>query len=533
MTDQNIIQRLNASATGTQWKKIGIRDHHGINVPLFSLHSQHSCGIGEYPDLIPLIDWCHAIGFDVIQLLPLNDTGPETSPYCALSAYALNPIHLGLSHLDHASENSSLNKQISELQQLTTRTQRVDYKSVQTRKDHFLREYYRLYGSTITAQNEYKTFKERQSFWLNDYALFKALKVQQGWHPWEEWPPFLRDPDPSFFSSPPANIKEEADYHIFLQYLCFMQFTNVKAHAEEKNVFIKGDIPILINRESADVWRHRNFFFLDIVAGAPPDMYSQEGQKWGFPLYNWDAIASQQYRWWIERLAVATNFYHIYRIDHIVGFFRIWGIPLQHTARDGRFIPEDTNTWIPHGETIMKVMLANSSMLPIGEDLGTIPPEVRVCLKTLGICGTKVMRWERRWNEDRGYINPKDYPKESMTTVSTHDSETLEIWWKKQTEEAKLYATTRGWTYDPTLTQQQRFAILQASHHSGSLFHINLLNEYLALFPNLVWPNPEDERINFPGTISDRNWSYRTLPFLEEITANAALKQNMTELLNK
>ena len=140
MIDNNMVQNLTNSATGSQWKTIGIKNHHGIALPLFSLHSNKSCGIGEYLDLIPLIDWCQSIGFDVIQLLPLNDTGLETSPYSALSAYALNPIFLSLSQLPGGEETSSLKRQITELQIVTNRTQRVDYKSVQQRKDFFLRE---------------------------------------------------------------------------------------------------------------------------------------------------------------------------------------------------------------------------------------------------------------------------------------------------------------------------------------------------------------------------------------------------------
>ena len=519
MIDNNMVQNLTNSATGSQWKTIGIKNHHGIALPLFSLHSNKSCGIGEYLDLIPLIDWCQSIGFDVIQLLPLNDTGLETSPYSALSAYALNPIFLSLSQLPGGEETSSLKRQITELQIVTNRTQRVDYKSVQQRKDFFLREYYRLHGANITNQEDFKKFTKDNDFWLPQYALFKSIKIQQGWSSWEQWPVF--DPPPS-----------DVNYHIFIQYLCFKQFASVKKHAEEKGVFLKGDIPILINRESADAWHHRNFFLLDLAAGAPPDMYSQEGQKWGFPLYNWDALASENYRWWIERLTVAANLYHIYRIDHIVGFFRIWAIPLSRPARDGHFVPEDRSTWIKHGETIMKVMVENSSMLPIGEDLGTVPPEVRVSLRNLGICGTKVMRWERRWEGDKSFIDPKEYIAESMTTVSTHDSETLEMWWKNQSEEAKLYANSVGWTYTPTLSKKQRFDILNSSHKSGSLFHINLLQEYLALFPEMVWPNPEDERINLPGVISDKNWSYRFLPSIEQIVSNEKLKQDMIKMIS-
>lgn len=525
------MQDLLNTPAGSQWKKIGQTNHHGIVIPLFSLHSKNSCGIGEYPDLIPVIDWCKEVGMDVVQLLPLNDTGLETSPYSALSAFALNPIHLGLSQLPHLDHDTDLRNQISELQKLNNKTQRLDYKNIQNKRNEFLHSYFKKYGSFFLSQPTYKDFKKGNEYWLNDYSAFKALKIAQDWKSWKEWPQEYQNPSPGFIESLPQAIKEDAEFHAFIQFLCFQQFEQVKQFAEEENVKLKGDIPILINRESADVWRHPNQFLLEFAAGAPPDMYAKEGQKWGFPLYKWDVLATDNYQWWKERLRVASHFYHIYRIDHIVGFFRIWGIPLELEAKFGHFIPQDEKLWIPQGETIMCVMLANCSMLPIGEDLGTVPPEVRQCLSQLGICGTKVMRWERYWHGDQSYINPKEYPLDSMTTVSTHDSETLKLWWKNQPQEAELYAASRGWIYSPQLTNQQHFDILAASHASGSLFHMNLLQEYLALIPKMTWPNLEDERINEPGIISDKNWSYRFVPSVEEIIGNEELKQTMKKIV--
>lgn len=528
---QDIQENLLASAAGKQWQNLHIKDHHGIVIPLFSLHSKKSCGIGEYPDLIPLIHWCRQVGFDIIQLLPLNDTGFETSPYSALSAYALNPIHIGLASLPYILDNQDLAKSIQELQRATLQTQRVDYKAIHTKRDNFLRTYYHLFGHNIIATENYLSFKAKQQFWLYDYAIFKAIKIYQKWKSWELWPEEFRNPLSSLLKHLPVDLVKEVEYQTFVQFLCFQQFEAVKKIADKERIYLKGDIPILINRESADTWRHPTLFSLDFSAGAPPDMYSQEGQNWGFPLYNWDNLATENYRWWIERLAVAAQFYHLYRIDHIVGFFRIWAIPLALKAKEGFFTPKDQLKWIPQGEAIMRAMLNNSSMLPIGEDLGTVPPEVKECLRKLGICGTKVMRWERNWDGDQSFIDPRVYPVESMTTVSTHDSESLKLWWKKAPEEAMTYAQSVGWHYDPELKPSQQFEILAQSHHSGSLFHINPLQEYLALIPNMTWPNPEDERINLPGVISEKNWSYRFLPSVEQIVENEELKNHVRDLL--
>lgn len=520
MANQAVKESLLASPAQNQWQKIAIGHHHGVVIPLFSLHTKNSCGIGEFPDLIPIIQWCRNAGFDVVQLLPLNDTGYETSPYSALSAFALNPFHVGLSHLPYLEKDPALAKRITDLQQQTLETQRVDYRAIQAKREDFLRIYYQNYGSIFEDQKNYLDFRKAQDYWLHDYAVFKALKVILDWKSWEEWPLEYRYTTLNI----PKEVEEEAQFHIFIQFLCFQQFEQVKKVADDEDVKLKGDIPILINRESADVWRRPEQFSLEFAAGAPPDLYSSEGQKWGFPLYRWDVHQADNYRWWIERLRTASNLYHIYRIDHIVGFFRIWTIPLDHPAKMGRFTPENESQWIPQGEQIMKIMLENCPMLPIGEDLGIVPIEVRECLKQLGICGTKVMRWERDWHGDQSFTDPKLYPAESMTTVSTHDSDTLKLWWRNFPHEAEFYAKSQGWHYHPELSNAQQFAILLHSHRSGSLFHINLLQEYLAMVPKMTWPNPEDERINFPGIISDRNWSYRFRPSVEEIAGNEKLK---------
>lgn len=525
-TSKDIIE---ISPSAKQWKQIGIHHHHGLNVPLFSLRTKDSSGIGEFKDLIPMIDWCKSLGLDVLQLLPLNDTGLDTSPYSALSAFALNPVHLSLAHLPQAQENSLLNTMLKDLQKYNS-TQRIDYQKLHIGREHFLQEYFKVYGQGILSEDGYRQFIDSNP-WVKGYALFKAMKSYSGWKSWEMWPEEIKNPSETNLKTLETKFEYEIEYLSLIQYLCFRQMQEVKQYAEKAGVFLKGDIPILINRESADVWLNRHLFNMGYAAGAPPDMYSEEGQKWGFPIYNWDLLTQEDYAWWKLRLAAAQNFYHLYRIDHVVGFFRIWAIPIDRKAKEGHFEPRDKSTWIAHGKRIMRMMLESSLMLPIAEDLGVVPPDVRACLKSLGICGTKVMRWERHWEADKSFIPPEDYPPISMTTVSTHDSDTLQLWWIKSPEEAKEYCKFRGWEYSAPLSPEYQMAILYDSHHTPSFFHINLLNEYLALFPELVWPNPEDERINIPGLIADRNWSYRFRPSVEEIVENNLLADAIRDLI--
>lgn len=463
------------------WKPIGFSPHHGIALPLSSLHTKQSCGIGEFLDLIPLIDWCKKMHFDCIQLLPLNDTSGDPSPYNPISSCALDPIYLSLSPF-----NISCPLPL---------TQRLNRPQVLQTKLELLYAHYKKSAPPPASFIQ-------QNPWLHSYADFKAQKGQ---------------PD--------------RDFTYFLQYHCFAQMEQVRAHATSQHIFLQGDIPILLSPDSADVKASPHLFHTNLVAGAPPDLYAPLGQKWGFPLFNWPAMREDHFSWWKQRLSVAERLFHIYRIDHVVGFFRIWGIPKDKKPTEGSFFPPDTKDWFPQGRELLQMMLNATPMLPIAEDLGTIPKGVYPILKELEICSTKVIRWQRNWDTDKSYIPFDQYEPISMTTLSTHDMDPLELWWKKYPAESVPFAAFMKWPYHPILSNKYRFEILRAAHHTSSIFHINPLQEYLALYPELVWPNPADERINVPGTLLPTNWTYRFRPSLEEITAHDGLASSLAQIL--
>ncbi|MBS0654837.1 MAG: 4-alpha-glucanotransferase [Verrucomicrobia bacterium] len=519
---------FNHLPTAKQWHAIGTHPHHGIALALSSIRNPSSSGIGEYLDLIPLIDWCKSIGFDVIQLLPLNDSGADTSPYSAHSAMALHPIYLSLSHLPSVELFPALIEEIEKICQCNS-SQRVNYSQVLHNKEQFLQHYFSLAYPLIHTWPAYISFVEHNS-WVEDYALYKTFKNVYEEKPWWEWPDTIKDANPSTIEALKATYRKEIDFHIFVQFCCFDQWSIVRETADKEGLYLKGDIPILINRDSVDVWLHRALFMLDYAAGAPPDMYNEEGQYWGFPIYNWEAMEKAGYQWWQRRLQLAEKLYHIFRIDHIVGFFKIWAIPLDRPAKEGFFLPKDETLWIGQGEKILHMMISCCGMLPIGEDLGAVPPTVRECLQRLGICGTKVLRWERKWDGDQSFINTADYQPLSLSCVSTHDSETLTQWWNNHPDEARLFAASKGWNCPQKLDPELHRLILQECHSSGSLFHINLLQEYLGVFEELAWENPEDERINIPGLVLDRNWTYRFRPTLEEIITHKPLALLMKSL---
>jgi 4-alpha-glucanotransferase len=517
------------SPTAKQWQKVGIKSHHGIAIPLFSLHSLHSYGIGEWTDLKLLIDFCASVGFDVIQLLPLNDTGQGSSPYSALSAFALNSLFLSLFHLPFLDEYPDLKQELKALPQFS-HASCLHYAKVYEAKNHFLRHYYRLVGPQLIESADYQQFIQTHR-WLKGYAAFKILKTRHQWSEWQSWPKSESQPTEELLNEIVKHDAEEFHWHCLLQFLCDQQLREVKAYALEKNIYLMGDIPILIDRESSDVWLHKDLFYLEYSAGAPPDMFTQEGQNWGFPIYHWSNLSKKNYEWWIDRLKWANRYYDIYRIDHIVGFFRIWSIPSGCKSTEGHFIPTQPELWIDQGQKLLLTLINASDMLPIGEDLGVVPAEARACLNALGICGTRVMRWERRWAENGEFISPNNYAIDSLTTVATHDTETLQQWWKNQPHEAQLFSDFKGWAYHPILSREHHREILWDSHHSNSLFHINPLQEYLTLIPGLSWPNPDDDRINVPGTLSDQNWSYRLPLPLEELNKQNSLKYLMQEMI--
>lgn len=509
--------------TSEHWRRIGTKHHQGIAVSLMSLHSEKSSGMARFCDLIPLADWCKEVGFSIIQLLPLNDSGNGASPYNAISSHALHPIYLSLEDLPHNRDPLPFIPQ----------AKRLDYQKTLQVKEAFLNQYLDKHQEKLASSPEFKKWL-KENGWVVGYALFKTLQEKYHYSHWKEWPEDLRDASSKALDAAIEEHEYEIERHCVIQYLCSQQLNDVYKALTKKGVLLMGDIPILLSPNSADVWLHQGYFDMSLGAGAPPDMYSKEGQSWGFPLYRWEALEKDNFAWWRERLQAAEHYYHIYRIDHVVGFFRIWAVPKDASGKDGFFIPKNEKEWIPQGEKLLKMMLKSTEMLPIGEDLGTIPPEVRTWMRDNGISGTKVMRWEKEWNKkETPFIDPKSYPQFSLTTISTHDSEPLEQWWINAPKEAEQLCTERGWKYQKQLTPDLRKVVLADSHRSNSFFHINFLQEYLALFPDLVWGKPEEERINVPGTIDRTNWTYRTRPSIEYICRHVALKDAVKGILEK
>jgi len=297
----------------------------GVVVPLFSLRSKESVGIGEFLDLVPFGQWAKKCGLDLIQLLPVNDTGEESSPYSARSAFALNPVYIRLQEIEGA--NEILGDEPAKHNKKFAKHQRIPYLEVVRYKRKALRMIFDSKKESISADENFKKWA-KQNHWLHPYATFCALKAENHEASWKDW---------AKKEKPKEN---DVLFQEWMQWIAEEQFLKAVNELNRLNVRLKGDIPILINEDSADVWHSPQFFSLENRAGAPPDMFCYSGQNWAFPTYKWDNLEKENFSWWRDRIKHAAKFYHAYRIDHVLGFFRIWVVPeIEHTGILGHFVP--------------------------------------------------------------------------------------------------------------------------------------------------------------------------------------------------
>ncbi len=320
----------------------------GILTPLSALQTREGIGIGEFADLPLLADWCASLNLDLIQLLPVNDTGTQSSPYNALSAFALHPIYLRITDLPEfhdlgGSDRAAVEKAIEELRDEHAGEKRVRYESMLAGKLHLLQMVFSVTRWTPALEAAAERYMSSNP-WVMPYAAFKLLKKENDQKPWKEWREY-RDPTASDMEAiwADASHRETLHFHVWLQMRLEEQFRQAAEAVRERGIMLKGDLPIMMNEDSVDVWAQRDAFITRLRAGAPPDMFSHLGQYWDFPIYDWDHLAETGYRWWKDRLAQADKFYTAYRIDHVLGFFRVWAIPAANwSGLLGHFYPAAT-----------------------------------------------------------------------------------------------------------------------------------------------------------------------------------------------
>ncbi|WP_165020721.1 4-alpha-glucanotransferase [Dysgonomonas sp. ZJ279] len=305
----------------------------GVSIPVFSLRSDNSFGIGEFSDIKKLIDWTSKTGQKVIQILPINDTTitytwTDSYPYNAISIYALHPIYLGLNEYP-LKDQKLYNKYQKEAGELNTLAN-VDYDKVIILKWKYLTDLFAECGNDILKSKEYTEFYKKNEEWLFPYACFSYLRDKHKTANYSLWKAnsVYNESKLKKLIDTEDGAKTCIDLLCFTQFLLHKQLVEVKEYAHTNGVILKGDIPIGISRDSVEAWVEPHLFNLDVQTGAPPDDFSVNGQNWGFPTYNWDEMAKDGYQWWIKRFRKMADYFDAYRIDHILGFFRIWEIPL-------------------------------------------------------------------------------------------------------------------------------------------------------------------------------------------------------------
>ena len=319
--------------SGRVWKGAGTA------IPVFSLRTEEDFGVGEFYDLKKMVDWAAATGQGILQLLPINDTTmfgtwEDSYPYNPNSTFALHPQYLNL-----PAAGVVRDKAYKALQAELNALEQIDYERVNNTKNALLRKAFARTFGKLSETASYKDFVEKNASWLLPYAAFCVLRDQNGTPDFSKWKGYAKYSKKKIADFCTAN-QADIDFWCFVQYHLDKQLSEVCAYAHSKGVIFKGDLPIGISRTSVDAWVYPELFNMDSQAGAPPDAFSADGQNWGFPTYNWEKMSQDGYAWWKARLAKMSEYFDAFRIDHILGFFRIWEIPLKHkSGLEGYFNP--------------------------------------------------------------------------------------------------------------------------------------------------------------------------------------------------
>ena len=480
----------------------GLKRRAGICVPLFSLRSRQGWGLGEILDIPAAVQWLRAARHTVLQILPLNELAPgESSPYSALSAMAIDSRFITIRSIPDAPDFEALwPEEIGAIRQAPV----IAYKAISALKNLALRICFERFCENDWDEHTpraeaLREYVRRESWWIDEYALYRALRAQSGERPWTEWSPALRDREPGALLAAQRQLEREILFYQYVQWIAAEQWQAVRGAIE--GVEILGDFPFMVTLDSADVWSRQREFLLDASVGTPPDAFSETGQEWGLPPYNWDEARSNDFAWLRMRARRMADLYDGFRVDHLVGFYRTYVRPFDGTVP--YFSPAAEEEQEALGEAIMRIMIDAGADVSV-EDLGTVPDFVRASVTRLGLPGYRVFRWELN--------DPATYPRVSVAMTGTHDTEPLAVWWETLTEEERaLFARMPSINVEPfeAFSDTVRDAILTAVYLSPSAMVLIPIQDVFG------WRH----RINHPATIGDWNWTY-VLPWpIDLITA--------------
>jgi 4-alpha-glucanotransferase len=462
-------------------------------------------GIGSLSkDAYRWIDFLADSGTKLWQICPLGPIGYGNSPYQTYSAFAGNPYFIdieALYELGLLSQKQSFDTDFA--------AHKVDYDKVITMKNKLLRSAFQ----NFTKDEDYLSFEENESYWLTDYALFMSLKEHFDGKSWSEWPDDIRLRESAAIEKYKKLLSQIIDYHKFLQYLFLKQWQDLHSYAGEKGIQIIGDIPIFVSYDSVEAWSKPEMFLFDtdrkpiVIAGVPPDYFSDTGQLWGNPLYDWEYMRSENFAWWIKRFEHMMKLTDITRIDHFRGFAAYWAIPYgDETAENGKWQP------VP-GEEFFESLEEKLGKLPIiAEDLGYITEDVHQLRNKFDLPGMKVLQFAFT-DMDNAYL-PHHYPENCVVYTGTHDNDTLCSWYKSLSEKEKSFVHEYiDYNEDEDICWQ----LIRLAWQSRADIAIAPIQDFLCLDN---WG-----RMNKPGTVED-NWQWR----LEEKYLSDELSKRIEDL---
>ena len=558
------------------WFSIPLWKGAGTVIPIFSLRSEGSFGVGDFGDLKMMVDWCAKTGQNILQILPINDTTithtwQDSYPYNSISIYALHPQYADLRQLPALKDEALKTKFEAQRQELNALTQ-IDYERMMEAKMNYLQAIFKQEGSAVKRRATYKKFVEDNSQWLEPYARFCYYRDKYGTATFSEWPAKL----------PKADAKV-IDFWYFVQYILDQQMRAAHEHARKNKVILKGDIPIGISRDGVEAWVEPRYFNLNGQAGAPPDPFSEDGQNWGFPTYNWDEMLKDNCSWWVRRFRKMAEYFDAYRIDHVLGFFRIWEIPVpEKSGLMGQFSPalgmsreeieaygvyghlddlflvdhKRNDRWHPrisiqmkpafqqlrddekdnfnrlyndyfyrrnnqywYNEAMKKLprLTQATRMLVCAEDLGMVPDCVPWVMEELRILSLEIQSMPKDPHVRFGQLQLNPY--RSVCTISTHDMSTLRQWWDEDEPRTQDYFNNELHYDGPAPHPMPGWLCkdVVARHlMSPSMLCLLSLQDWLSIDEHLRLPDQNAERINIPAN-PRHYWRYRMHLTIEQL----------------
>ncbi len=488
-------------------------------MPLSSVRGRRG-ELATYADAGRIARWLASSGCTLWQHLPLSEVSPgQDSPYAASSSCALDPVYIDLDAVEDfvaLGGEASLPAADRAALENDRGAERVDFEAVRRVKRRALGQAFGRFRdaelSKETARAKaFAAFRREQRAWVEDWAFYRALHDQRE-KSWRDWEPGLRDRDEAALAAARHALREVIDGLAYTQWIADTQWRTGRREANEAGVKIIGDLPFMVAEDSADVWGLQRFFRFDATVGVPPDAYSAEGQDWGLPVPRWDQMREAGDPWLRLRAERAAELFDGVRVDHVVGLYRTYVRPIDKSPP--YFVPADEPSQKLQGERVLALLGARADVL--AEDLGVVPPFVRVSLSQQEIPGTKVLRWE----DDAGaFRNPATFPAASLAVTGTHDTEALAVWWealKDHERAAQLKLPQLSALAEQPPESLQKFdegvhaALLEMLYSSGSDSVLTPITDALG------WR----DRLNTPGTVGPHNWTWR-LPFSLDALSSA------------